>query len=86
VKSPPNNPRAIAAYRCALYGLIPLAGLVLGPVAVALGVLGLRHPAVDAKDRTHGFASAAVILGVLELLTNGIGLTLIGIGLASLNS
>jgi hypothetical protein len=86
MNSLPNNPRALAAYRCAVYGLIPVAGLFFGPAAVALGVLGLRHPRSDSKDRSHGFAGAAVILGTLELLTNGIGLTLIWIGLSSMAS
>ena len=80
---PSSNPRAMAAYRCAVYGLIPLAGLVLGPVAVALGILGWRHYRAHPKDRGQGHAGAAVILGALELLTNSIGLTLIWIGLAS---
>lgn len=81
---PPSNPRALAAYRCACYGLIPLAGLVLGPAAIAMGIRGWLHSRANPKDLGTGFASAAVILGLLELLTNGIGLTLIGIGLASL--
>ncbi len=83
---PPTNPRAMIAYRIACYGLIPLAGLVLGPVAVGLGVRSWLHLRSNPKDLGAGFASAAVILGLLEVLTNGIGLTLIGIGLASLGS
>ena len=80
----PNNPKALAAYRCAIYGLIPVAGLLLGPIAVALGILGWRHFRNHPGDRGGGHAAAGVILGLLELLTNGIGLSFIAFGLASL--
>jgi hypothetical protein len=84
--SAPTNPRALTAYRFAVYGLIPLAGLFLGPIAVALGVLGLRHCRAHPADKGQGHAGAAVLLGVLEVLTNTVGLTFIWIGLASLRS
>jgi len=80
----PNNPKAMTAFRCAIYGLIPVAGLLLGPAALALGILGWRHAKANPADRGGGHAAAAMILGLLELLSNSIGLTLIGIGLQSL--
>ncbi len=81
---PPNNPPALAAYRVAVYGLIPVAGLFCGPVAVALGILGWRHSRSHPGDRGLGHALTGVILGTLELLTNGIGLAFIWVGLSTL--
>lgn len=79
----PANKKALVAYRLSMYGLIPVAGLLLGPVAVAVGLLGWRHYRIFPKDRGIGHAVAAVILGSLEILTNGLGLFFIWIGLNS---
>jgi len=80
----PNNPRALAAYRYAVYGLIPVAGLLLGPLAVAQGLAGWRYSRQHKDKRGIGHAVTAVILGLLELLTNAIGLALIWIGIETL--
>ena len=84
----PNSPNASAltAYRYAVYGLIPIVGLILGPAAIVLGIYGLRYYRTAPLDHSIGHARAAIILGLLELLTNAIGLTLIGIGVVSLTS
>lgn len=82
----PNNPRAMTAYRFAIYGLIPVAGLLLGPVAVALGLAGWRHSRRHSDSPGVGHAVTAVILGTLELLTNAVGLALIWIGIESLTA
>ena len=82
----PPNVRALTAYRYAVYGLIPIVGLILGPAAIIWGILGLRYYRTAPPDRGIGHARAAIILGLLELLTNAIGLALIGIGLASIIS
>jgi len=84
--SEPNNPRAMTAYRCAIYGLIPVAGLLLGPAALALGLAGWRHARQTPDRQGVGQAVTAVILGALELLTNAVGLALIWIGIASLGA
>jgi hypothetical protein len=79
-----SNTWALTAYRYAVYGLIPLAGLVFGPIAIALGILGICNHRNYPEDHGIGHARAAIILGLLELLTNGLGLTFIAIGIASL--
>ena len=82
-----ENPREAPAYRCAIYGLIPVAGLFLGPAAIVLGFIGLlRQPTDPKKAYGIGPARAAILLGTLELITNGVGLTFIGIGLVSIFS
>jgi hypothetical protein len=79
----PANKKALVAFKLAIYGLIPVIGLLLGPLAVAIGLLGWRHYRIFPKDRGIGHAIGAVILGSLELLTNGLGLLFIWIGLNS---
>jgi hypothetical protein len=69
-----------------VYGLIPVAGMFFGPAAVVLGFSGLLRQPKDPNAEGIGPARAAIILGTLELITNGVGLTFIGIGLASLIS
>lgn len=82
-----KNPNTAAtAYRCAVYGLIPVAGLFLGPAAVALGIIGLLRQPAEPGAVGITPARAAIVLGTLEFVTNGLGLVLIGIGLASLLS
>lgn len=85
-KPPLNNPRAIHAYRCAVFGLIPFAGLVLGPLALRSGILGLRHVKVHPQDKGGSHAVAGIVLGLVELLTNWLGLLFLLIGLATLLS
>lgn len=78
---PLNNPRARVAYLCALFGLIPIVGLALGPVAVFYGRRGFRaaHGESDGNGLGHSFVS--MVLGTLEFLANGIGLPLLARGL-----
>lgn len=78
---PHKNGLAVRAYRCGLYGLIPFAGLVLGGPAILLGMLGLRHALInpDAEGGLHSVL--AIVMGTLELLTNGAGCLLILSGL-----
>jgi hypothetical protein len=67
------------AYRCAMYGLIPLVGLVLGPAAVVLALFGYRQDRTTAgKGRV---ALAVMAIGALVLLTNWVGVALMVLGL-----
>jgi hypothetical protein len=75
------NRRALVAYRCAVVGLIPFVGLFAGPTAVALGAYAWVHDEKDAGFSAGGPLRAALLLGALTTLTNGIGLTLIVLGL-----
>lgn len=79
----PTNSSGAEAYRYSLYGLIPLVGLVLGPMALLHGIRGLRLGRADSAARDTSQAMAGVLLGTFELLTNGIGLVLLVVGLIS---
>jgi DNA-directed RNA polymerase subunit RPC12/RpoP len=67
---PYNNGLALAAYYCGVFGLIPGLGLILGPTALILGILGWRyvrkHP--EAKGTAH--AIVGIVLGLFDILVN----------------
>jgi hypothetical protein len=77
-----RNPAALRAYRCSVLGMIPILGLVLGPVALVLGLLAWHQDRAN-PDAIRGPAIAAIILGFLALLTNWTGIVLMWIGLTS---
>jgi hypothetical protein len=78
----PDSPLAPAAraYRCAVYSLIPVAGLLLGPVAVVLAIRAWREGRRDPEARGNGYVLAALGLGLLAALCNGVGVALMVIG------
>src|SRR5262249_36855674 len=65
---PYKNGRALAAYYCGVFALIPCAGNILGPLALIFGVLGLRfgsqHPTAGGK----GHAIAGIVLGLITTI------------------
>jgi hypothetical protein len=75
---PFNNPPACVAYVCGLVGLIPVFGLVLGPLACLFGVFGLRKLRHDPSLRGRGHSLiVGVWLGSAEFVINVVGLALI---------
>jgi len=75
-KANPINRPAVRAYYLAIWGLIPLLGLILGPLAAVLAQHGKRigkgHPGFSA----YGPARAAVLLGIFEGVTQWLGVGL----------
>jgi hypothetical protein len=65
---PTSNPKALLAYYCGIFGLIPVLGFILGPLALLFGILGLRSSSRNRKVRGAGHAIAGVILGPLGLV------------------
>jgi len=76
-------PLEIIAYRCAVIGLIPFAGLLMGPAAVVLALLASRRRNANPAASPPVHIRAALRLGCLVLLTNWIGFVLMLIGLTS---
>jgi len=62
---PYKNPKALAAYYCGFFALIPVLGFFLGAVAIVLGIRGLQYASVnpDAKGAAH--AITGIILGAV---------------------
>ncbi|MEU1351175.1 DUF4190 domain-containing protein [Streptomyces sp. NPDC005775] len=59
-----TNGFAVASLICGIIGLL-FFGIILGPVAIVLGVVALRQ--VSAKGG-NGMAKAGVVLGVIDLV------------------
>ena len=65
---PYKNAKALAAYYCGVFGLIPCVGGILGVIAVVLGVLGLGHAKQYPKAGGVAHAYVGIVLGVIEIL------------------
>ncbi|MBO1334519.1 DUF4190 domain-containing protein [Streptomyces sp. VRA16 Mangrove soil] len=63
-----TNGFAVAGLVCGIVGIFFL-NIVLGPLAIVFGVLGLRQAA--AKGGT-GMAKSAVVLGIVDLVIFGV--------------
>jgi hypothetical protein len=73
---------ALRAYRCSVFSLIPLAGLLLGPAAIVLALLAWRQGRRDPAAGGTGYVVAALVLGTATLLCNAAGVALMVMGWA----
>lgn len=71
---PYKNGRALTAYYLGVFSLIPCAGLLLGPAALILGILGLRYVQAHPTAKGTGHAVAGIVLGGLTTIGNLAGL------------
>jgi len=67
---PYKNPKALIAYYVGIFGLIPCLGLILGPAAIVLGIMGLRYKATYPRAKGTAHAIVGIVLGSLETLAN----------------
>jgi hypothetical protein len=63
---PYRNGAALAAYYCGVFGLIPVLGFLLGPIALILGVIGLVKARKNPKAHGTGHAIAGIVLGLID--------------------
>jgi hypothetical protein len=75
-----RNAAALRAYRLCILGLVPGIGLVLGPVAVILGILARTRGQGVSGFTAQGPATVAVFFGILITATQWAGVTLMVIG------
>ena len=64
---PYRNPKALAAYYCGFFALIPGIGFVLGPLAIGLGILGVRYASANPNAKGAAHAITGIVLGVVAL-------------------
>jgi hypothetical protein len=76
---PYKNGKALAAYYCGVFSLIPCAALILGPLAFIFGIRGLRYAKEHPQARGAGHAWAGIVLGALTTLAN-LSCFIIGVG------
>ena len=62
---PYRNGRALTAYYLGVFSLIPLLGLVLGPMALFLGLSGRKYARSHPENGGTAHAWAGIILGGL---------------------
>ncbi len=67
---PYRNPPALIGYYVAVAALIPVLGLILGPVAMILGFAGLRRRTRDRASKGLAHAWVAIVLGGLVLVAH----------------
>lgn len=77
---PIANWQAKFGWHCAMWGLIPFAGLLLGLFGVTFGGLGYRRVRRKPEDLGIRHAVGALILGSIEVLVNVAGIGCIAKG------
>ncbi|MGH7169913.1 MAG: DUF4190 domain-containing protein [Gemmataceae bacterium] len=78
---PYKNGRALIAYYLGVFSIIPCLGLLLGPAALVLGILGLRYVKANPTAKGTGHAIAGIVMGGLTTLIYwGLVLALIVMG------
>jgi hypothetical protein len=67
---PYRNPKALAAYYCGFFALIPAIGIFIGLVAVVLGIMGLRYTYAHPSAKGTAHAITGIVLGLVSLPCN----------------
>lgn len=80
---PYKNSKALAAYYCGVFSLIPCVGAILGPIALVLGILGLSYAREHPRARGQAHAIVGIVLGGLTALGNIGGIVLLAVGAAA---
>lgn len=70
---PIGNPHARRAYLCAVIGICPPFGLILGPLALVFGIFGFQFARKDPESKGLGHAALSILLGVLETIFSSLG-------------
>ena len=80
--TPWKNPAALYGYRLGVIGLVPVLGMVLGPVAIVLGAISIWKYRTDNSVGGYSQSHAALVLGLIETAFNAAGLYLIARGMS----
>jgi hypothetical protein len=81
-RTPHHNRPARLAYYLGVAALLPVIGALLGPVALGLGIKGVRLRNSDPTAGGAGHALTGIILGTVTALVNWGVLVAIGIAAA----
>jgi hypothetical protein len=65
---PYRNPMALAGYYCGFGALLPALGILLGPLAIILGIVGFVKARNNPEAHGTGHAITAIILGLGSFL------------------
>jgi len=67
---PYRNGLALAGYYVGVFSLIPVMGLILGPLGIIFGIVGLRRVNRNPEVKGTGHAVTAIVLGSIGALYN----------------
>ena len=67
---PYKNGMALAAYYVGVFSLIPCVALILGPLGIIFGIIGLRRVNANPELKGTGHAIAGIVLGSITSLAN----------------
>jgi hypothetical protein len=67
---PYKNPQALTAYYVGLFSLIPVFGLVMGPLAIWLGIKGLKYAKENPVVKGQVHAWIGIVCGTLWTIVN----------------
>lgn len=67
---PYKNPQALIAYYLGVFSLIPCAGMLLGPAALLLGILGLNYKRSHPTSGGTAHAIVGIVVGSLTSLAH----------------
>lgn len=70
-----NKTIAIIGFVCSLSGII-IFGILLGIIAVSLGITALKNTKIFKIDEGKGFAIASIVIGCLDVVLVIVGLLL----------
>jgi hypothetical protein len=76
---PVGNGMSLAAYYCGVFSFIPCAGLVLGPLAVIFGFMGLSRANKYPEVKGKGHSIAGIVCGGLTTLGNVVGIVYLAV-------
>ncbi len=76
MRSHPNL-NAFYGYYAGLGSIIPVIGLLLGPVAIVLGILGLSHYAKYPKSKGRKHSLTGIMIGSLAFVANLLIITIL---------
>ena len=76
-----KNSRALYSYYCGVAGLVPFLGVLLGPTALVLGILGMSYARGNPRAIGNSHAVVGLVMGASELVLNGTGIALMVMGL-----
>ena len=65
---PYKNPKALTGYYLGFLSLLPVLGVVLGPVAIYLGIRGVQYASAHPRVRGKAHAIIGIVLGVIGFL------------------
>jgi hypothetical protein len=65
---PYKNGLALGSYYTGVFSLIPGVGLVLGPIALVLGIMGFKYANKHPTARGKAHAVVGIILGLLNVI------------------